>query len=70
MLGTCPVTLDCVWVDGHSLRVSSWDVSVSVWQETLPRCGESLAGTYWAVAQAYSSDSFSDLSPLFGACAF
>lgn len=48
--GTCPVTLDCVWVDGHGFRDrSSWDVSVSVWQETLPRCGESLAGTYRAV---------------------
>lgn len=42
MLGTCPVTLDWVWVDGHSFRArSSWDVSISSWQESL--AGTSLA---------------------------
>lgn len=70
MLGTCPVTLDCVWVVGHSFRArSSWDVSISAWQEILPRCGESgrdLLGS----GPGLFLRSFSDLSPLFGARPF
>lgn len=71
MLGTCLVTLDWVWVDGHNFRAkSSWDVSVLSWQGILPRWKESLAGTYLGSGPRPGPHSFSDLSLLFGACPF
>lgn len=47
------VTLGCVWVDGHSLRArSSWDVSISAWQEILPGMGRVWQGLTGQWAQA------------------
>lgn len=69
--GACPVTLDCVWVDGHGSETGAH--GMCPFQFGRRHCqgvGRAWQGVTGQWAQACSSDSFSDLSSLFGACPF
>lgn len=71
MLGTCPVTLDWVWVDGHSEEPGAHGVCpFQLGREYCLGRGRVWQGLIGQWVQACPSGSFSDVSLLFGACPF